>query len=192
MDKEAIKEIKQLFETAEDYCKSVEVVFSKGLVIPAINELRYCGKHLLDACSIDDADEELRRAKSHCQRAVYDATEAAALAALETFDQFRERFNQVQICDVISNYQDICQDFLALRKATAAKLEDEEKLDRYESLMQLSKKAMNHLNILDSMEEELKKAQQIKESAVSIERKHLWIGAIGLLVTGFGAAAAFL
>jgi len=120
-------EIKQLFETAEDYSKLVETNLGLGLVVPTVNELRYCGKHLLDACTGEDVEENLRRAKSHCQRAIYDASEAASLAALQSFDDFRTRYDTVQIRNIVSGYQEICKNFRELRKATSERIENEEK-----------------------------------------------------------------
>ena len=200
MDKKAIAEIKALFETAENYCKAVEASFSeRGLVVPAINELRYCGKHLLDACTQEQADEELRRARAHCQRAIYDAAEAAALASLESFDTFRARFHKVPIGGVVAGYQAICEDFRALRKSVSERLDDEEKPNRYRALMDSAKKAMSHLETLDAMEEELKKRQAEKE-ALERERQSgqrnsrvtLWLQGIGLFLAGVGTAVTVL
>ena len=80
-----IRELRDLYETADVFAREVSELRSE-VPIPAHNELRYAGHHLLQ--SINDegevADEDLfRKAKNHCERAMYEAAEAGIMHILE-------------------------------------------------------------------------------------------------------------
>ena len=194
MDRAVIQEIHTLFTKAENFCKSVEVFFSEGVVIPAINELRYCGKHLLDAHLAEDSretEEQLRRAKAHCERAIYDAAEVAALLSLKAFSDFQSRYRKILIGDVIGDeYNTICKDFHQLRTMTREPAADEDKEQKYTELMQVAQKGMDHLTMLESQEEELKKALMAQQKTETARRKNQWGLWIGLFLSGVAAAAA--
>lgn len=72
------------------YCKAEEIVTyvsttlgsDWGHDIAAINQLRYAGRHLLDALhegNEHDQYESVRKAVGHCHRACYDAAEAGTM-----------------------------------------------------------------------------------------------------------------
>lgn len=72
-----LSEISELFESAEAKIKLIEHL-DDGLLFSAVNQLRYVSFHILRFHKITDndlKDEELRKAKNHCQRAIYDAME---------------------------------------------------------------------------------------------------------------------
>jgi hypothetical protein len=67
-----IEEVANAFSRAEEEIKKVEDLAGE-VAIPAINELRYAGYHVLQALSgnsSEDQDEQFRRAKRHCERAI--------------------------------------------------------------------------------------------------------------------------
>lgn len=72
--------------------------------------MRYAGHHLLQ--SIDDAGtvdiETLRKAKSHCERAMYEAAEAGIMFCLDSIKEFREDYRDVVVSDVIQDYPQRC------------------------------------------------------------------------------------
>ena len=107
MAKERIVELKKLFDLAEKYAKEVEMLES-AVVVPAINELRYAGHHILSA--IDDegsiAEDELTKAIGHCQRAMYEACEAGITFCLDKIKDFNEEYRDVVINEVITNYSE--------------------------------------------------------------------------------------
>lgn len=109
-DLNKFEDIKSLFHRAEDRIKRVESNDKdSGVVVPAINELRYAGFHLLEASTADndeDCSEQLQRAKRHCQRAVYDAVEVAALDRLDRFDMFDQDYRLVSFGEIIPDYTD--------------------------------------------------------------------------------------
>jgi len=70
----------------------------EGVVVPAVNELRYAGKHLIGAiwfqsCNRkEEEQEQLRRANRHCIRARYDALRATALFLIRDYRQFSDDY----------------------------------------------------------------------------------------------------
>lgn len=109
-----LEEISKLYDRAENLIKQYEFAdfasvslcdeeetepLRGGLFCPAVNELRYAGKHLLKACLADSRSkirrEQLRRAKSHCERAIYDVSQALCLAIVATVDALRDDLDDV-------------------------------------------------------------------------------------------------
>lgn len=161
--KNEIDHIKQLFSKAESICKRVESDpgHEGGVVIPAINQLRYAGQHLITACSSDDVHiqkSELTKALNHCQRAVYDATEAACLIVKIQIDIFKEQFREIIIADVVPSYSDTLRAHASLKKAIGNPRSDESKQEHYESLLDVFDTLNSGLEDLEAHEEELKKA----------------------------------
>ena len=61
--------------------------------VPSINELRYAGKHLLNAIETDDEAERAEhyvKAERHCIRAKYDAKESIVITLLEYLADFQD------------------------------------------------------------------------------------------------------
>jgi len=115
-------EIKGLFERAEKSLKQVELA-TGALDIPAVNELRYLGKHLLRALDSDDGDyqkKNLYSAKRHIERAIFDIYDYGIAFYLDKIRLFQNDYRLVVITtDIIPDYvymqkeiQDI-QDFVA-------------------------------------------------------------------------------
>lgn len=192
VDEKILKEIDVLFAKAEIACKKVETPFGEGVVIPAINELRYCGRHLLNAC-LNDSDEDLRKARNHCQRAIYDAAEAAALISIEAFIRFKERFDDIQIANIINNYQEICKSFEELQKKLQnSSGADGVKLAAYEEMQSAADLAMEHLLLIDGMEEELKKAQLDARRSERERQRDYRLKMTGIIFTGLAVIVGIL
>jgi len=106
----AIEEIVKLFDDAEHHVKEIEH-FADQLTIPSINELRYVGYHLACALTCSDAaelDDQVRKARGHCKRAIYDAHELGIIFCLEQIKGFQQRYqgNAHIVSNIISNYSD--------------------------------------------------------------------------------------
>lgn len=99
-----LHEVCELFDRAEALAKRVEE-FNRKVSIPALNELRYAGHHLVKALAPNgrDMDVELQRAADHCKRAVYDAGAAGLIVALERIDSFFENFQQVELASLLKD-----------------------------------------------------------------------------------------
>lgn len=116
-----IGELRTLYDKADQFAREVAELEDE-IAIPAINELRYAGYHLLQAIGDDGTiskDEQLRRATSHCERAMYEAAEAGINLVLVSIDQFREDYKNIVVKDVVDDYASIivqarkAQDLLA-------------------------------------------------------------------------------
>lgn len=106
MNIEQIKEVKKLYEQAEERLKHFEHLpdaAANGLLIPVVNQLRYAGNHIFRYFA-DQKAEDLEKAKRHCERAVYDAYEVEIGFFLKSFQAFRAQFVDMQIQTVISDY----------------------------------------------------------------------------------------
>lgn len=91
-------EVVQLYCDAEKRLKKVEHLTS-DLAIPAINQLRYAGRHLvriLGNCA-QDSQKELEQAENHCKRASFDACESGLIYCLENFKALQQDFNKTPI-----------------------------------------------------------------------------------------------
>lgn len=82
------------------YCITTDVREQpKGVVIPAINELRYAGRHMIDALLLhDDSEkyqEQLRRSLRHCYRARFDALRATVLYMIRDFRNFSSDYEEI-------------------------------------------------------------------------------------------------
>ena len=79
----------------------VSVCEPRGVVIPAINELRYAAKHVSCAMQEDVSEEEreeqLRRAIRHCIRARLDALRAVVLFFVRDFYRFSNDYRMLNI-----------------------------------------------------------------------------------------------
>ena len=102
--------VRELFALAEKRIKLVEQLDTE-IVIPAINQLRYVGQHVIESLFLDDVGraQHIQEAEIHASRAAYDALEAGTLDLLLEFEQFKDDFRKITIGDVIPDYLDICE-----------------------------------------------------------------------------------
>jgi len=116
--KKSVQDIIELFDIAEDKVKEIEQL-NHEISIPSINELRYVGYHLARLFCEDDSQEielQIAKAKSHCQRAIYDAHEIGIIYMLEKIKLFKEQYMTFShlVIEVLPNYIEI------LKKANQA------------------------------------------------------------------------
>jgi len=98
-DQSTIREICALFTEAEHAIKEVEDSGGE-LIVPAVNQLRYTGNHLVRYLSdpgVEAARDELDDAIKHCKRATYDAYEAAILNQLMEFKNSRTTIERLKL-----------------------------------------------------------------------------------------------
>lgn len=103
--KKKFEEILKLFLKAEAEIRNVTHITNEA-PHPAINELRYYARHLLNIVNDKkDPAEEFQEIKNHGERAIYDANEFAVLFFLEEITNFRTYYNEIHtISTVIPNY----------------------------------------------------------------------------------------
>lgn len=93
MDNQDYKRVHDLFTLAEQRVKLIEQL-DYEIVIPALNQLRYVGQHVLEALFLEEGAERTRHiqeAETHASRVAYDALEAGTLDLLMEFEQFKKR-----------------------------------------------------------------------------------------------------
>ena len=107
-DAGGIAELRRSYETADCFAREI-AEFRADIAIPAYNELRYAGYHLLQALNDDGKivdEEQLRRAKNHCERAMYEAAEAGIISALDSIRAFRQDYKDIVVGHVVPGYAD--------------------------------------------------------------------------------------
>lgn len=140
------------YDRADALCKRVQL-FREEAGIPAINEIRYAGYHLRQSINKDGfvADQDqLRRAKSHAQRACYEAAEAGLVLALKEINLFRQNYKDVIVTGDVKDYIQIITIAEEAKKRLGAKrqLGDGQQLDhtRHEELFEYLSSAAEMLH----------------------------------------------
>ena len=89
-----IQQYRSAYDQASKFAKEVEL-FRSAVVIPAHNELCNAGYHFLrslsDSGKIID-HKELGKAIGHCDRSMYETSEAGIFHALKIIDQFKDTY----------------------------------------------------------------------------------------------------
>lgn len=156
-----IARIRDLFQDAERQIKKAEEI-SGDLAVPAVNELRYAGCHLLEALSSDTphlATEQVARARRHCQRAIFDASDASIIYLLEGVRAFQDDYRRLVISDVIADYTDIKKTISDTRhKIEKARDDNERRESYYLEAISLVEQLKGIGDRLDDSREELNKA----------------------------------
>lgn len=105
-DEKKIEEIVLLFQKAEAAIKKVEVTQSE-LIVPAVNQLRYAGCHLIRYLKNSEDNDQLNDVVRHCKRSAYDAFEAGIVFSILEYRKFQGDYSKVIIADVVSNYSEL-------------------------------------------------------------------------------------
>ena len=107
MTETRIAGIRRLYDLADQFAREVGEMRSQ-VMIPAINELRYAGHHVLQSISDEGVVdiEKFGQAESHCKRAMYEAAEAGIMFCLDYMKEFNSEFSDLVISEVIEDYQD--------------------------------------------------------------------------------------
>lgn len=156
-----IARIRDLFRDAEREIKKAEEI-SGELAVPAVNELRYAGCHLLEALCSDaphHATEQIARARRHCQRAIFDASDASIIYLLERVRTFQDDYRRFVISAVIPDYTDIKKTISDTRhKIENARADNERRESYYLEAISLVEQLKGIGDRLDDSREELNKA----------------------------------
>ena len=185
-DAGGVAELRQLYETADRFAREI-AEFRTEIAIPAYNELRYVGYHLLRALNNDGKivdEEQLRRAKNHCERAMYEAAEAGIISALDSIRAFRHDYKDIVVSEVVSGYTDMlvlaqkAQDLLARGRA-----------DRVSAMKQASK-YMNTFRELHTALEKLEASRDDLNAKIRAEAREIRRFALQLALTVLGIVTA--
>ena len=163
-----IDELRTLYDKADQFVREV-AEFEDEVAIPAINELRYAGYHLLQSIGDDGTiseEEQFRRAISHCERAMYESAEAGINSVLVWIDQFREDYKNIVVKDVVDDYARIlahtrkAQDLIA--RGRSDQMSSSDRVSRYmETFRQLRK----YSQLLEASRDDLnaKLSEQVRD-----------------------------
>lgn len=100
-----LEELRDRYALAERLSKQV-AHFTREAIIPAQNELRNAGYHLLKALDANgqaNADDQLDKAIDHCDRAIYDAAEAGLVVVIDRLNDYFRQYESVSMHEVIPN-----------------------------------------------------------------------------------------
>lgn len=188
---ELLSEISDLFTLAEEKIKLIEHL-GNGLKFPAVNQLRYVGFHLFRAelaIGAEKRNNELRKAKNHCQRAIYDAVEVGILYYLDRFKVFQNDYRKECIFDVVLCYHEYrnlankITNFISSITRDSISDHCNNRGDQY----QLSTEYLNRLKeideILQSSRDELNKKIRDKRTQAVVSIWSLIVTIVGLVVT---------
>lgn len=124
---EDLVRLREEYDMADKVMKQVQA-FVDEAGIPAVNELRYAGYHLLNSLvPLNDktsAQDELTRAINHCKRATYEASEMGILTAFDKVSMFKSDYSQVVVSQVVPDWQqiltkcDLCRDEITSARQT--------------------------------------------------------------------------
>lgn len=155
-DQEQLQRIMELFHEAEKAIKEVED--SNGeLTVPAVNQLRYAGNHLIRYLSNPSNKDELRDAEKHCKRATYDAYESLMLYYMLQYEKFKNDYRMVQISAVIPDYSDIIASIDNARVFFRDNNESRTRGDYYRDGKKFLLEIKNHVKKLNANRDELNK-----------------------------------
>lgn len=108
-----VQTVWETWQNAERALKETELA-AGNLCVPAVNELRYAGTHLLRGIvskndELNVAQDEFWKAHRHCRRAIYDCYEYGCLHLIKAFQNFEIRWNGWVhlIPDVIKDYGEL-------------------------------------------------------------------------------------
>ena len=155
-DTEALSEIVTLFNEAESAIKYIED-FGENLIVPAVNQLRYTGNHLVRYLSSPTNREELRDASKHVKRATYDAYEAAILYHLLEYNKFKNDYRRVIVSQVIQDYNTIQESVESARSFVRANQESNTRGENYKNGKKHLEVIINNTNRLNAGRDELNK-----------------------------------
>ena len=177
-------EIVALFERAESKIKTLELLQDEGLFYHPVNQLRYAGFHIV--CAIkstgeEEQEEEWKRARRHCQRAIYDASEMALVYCIAEINGFQQDYKKVDIAPTVNNYLEI---IAQVRKAQSLieSTDHESREEKFDECDNMFNALRPHVDRLNDARPELNKRMNIQRRNVQLTVSGLLIAAIGILV----------
>lgn len=183
------RRLRAAYKEAEDAIHSLGIE-GDGVDILAINELRYAGYHLLKSLTAtsDDSerDEELRRAESHCERALYEAHDAAIFFRLDQYQKFREDYATVVVSDVVENYVEIVKTMKRAKQLLDdARSTTTDRIQYYSSIRVVYSEIADASDTLEAARDELNKRFVVARD----ESKRSWRQPIATLLAALIGAA---
>ena len=189
MTNSTIAEIKELYDFADRFAREVaESRFEAQ--IPAINELRYAGHHVLNSFgeggTVDE--EELRKAKGHCERAMYEAAEAGIMFYLESINAFKMEYKDLVVSEVIPDYyKHLARAQKAVDVIVAGRTDRQGVVEQVEEYMVEFRAVRDIVGIFDAAREDLNAKRSQLDEARRRHNTRIALTALGVAVTLFAA-----
>jgi len=174
---------RDLFASAERRIKEIEHG-NEGLDIPAINELRYAGFHLLEVLKHGNTNSvhERQKVTAHIKRAIYDASEALIGIQLKDICKFQDDYRLVVVAEVIPEYQKLMESAEAASELVRGPHKDHDNRDCY------YEEALKYVDELKRVNRILRAGRQELNKRLEIKRQTSRRWAIGLAVGAISAA----
>ncbi|MBN1942424.1 MAG: hypothetical protein JW849_03930 [Phycisphaerae bacterium] len=179
--REDFEELYRLFRKAESAMKEVEEI-EYELSVPPLNQLRYAGQHVLKFLGGEKPqdEEELRRARRHIQRAIYDSYEAGILGILEYTHKFQRIFGALpELREQIPEYDEF------MEQADAAHDLIDQARETYESRETFYEETQPHFEVLQRLYRRLDRIKPVLGEILhqkKIRFRHYVIGVIGAII----------
>lgn len=156
----SLSELNNAYSRAESEIKTLEV-FSASLIVPAINELRYAGRHILRASeyidkNCEDAINEISSANEHCTRAYNDVCDASIVFFLKEIRYFEEKY-EISLYEVLKDYGKIREKVYTAQKFIL------EKRRQYNDRPKFYKESKQHAKELKNIFEQLNANKEMLE-----------------------------
>ena len=181
-DSPTIERYRTAYTQAGESAKAVEE-FRSAVVIPAHNELRYAGHHLLLSLSDDgkvSKPEELRKGIRHCERSMYDSSEAGIGHAVRIVNRFKTDYEGSVITDILPNWVDYLQTVREAQEALISGRSGQEIVETIPKHMAHFEKLKNICDRLDDVRSDMNAARRR-------ERRTFWWSAITVVITLLGS-----
>lgn len=165
-----IQQLTKLYQEAEEILKEIERDTQEGLVVPAINELRYAGFHLLRSLNSDDPRKraaELTSAESHAKRAIFDAVEVGVLDKMGTIKRFQNDYRLVAISDVVPSYIDKVSTIRKIQQLVN-KYNMHNRADHYEECMDYYRQLGDMVDVFEDARPELNKRMRTRRNTALV------------------------
>lgn len=161
---------------------SLETDAKKGLLFPAVNELRCAAYHISLAFSYTDETaiaEQYTKANRHCKRATYEALNGLLQFYINSCNCFRQDYRTVLLTEIIPDYINDCRRLNLLKKSIPDRSKFSEIDDYYNSMYPVLQEIQTIYEKWDASRQEINK----KLNKDSWNRFFIVIGAVAAVVT---------
>jgi hypothetical protein len=185
------REIHDLYASAEEAIKFVETIdIENGLPTNLVNELRYAGRHIVNAMICDDpisGKKNVEEAKLHIKRAHSDSNEIALIFMLKMTLKYIDDFKEDNITDILPDYIQIIKRTKAAQKTLA-----EYNREKFFTDKTYKKNVEDTLKTLWETYQTMDIARPLIIKKLEKEERNLKIIIITGIITGIGVIAAII
>ena len=183
-----IERYREEYDEADKFSRKVANYINE-VAIPANNQLRYAGHHLLLALGDDGAlcnEDQLRRAIYHCQRAKFEAAESGIVSALDNIELFRYEYRRTVVTDIVPNYIEIKRIARDAGQLLEQSREPKDKADFHSALMKMFETVSEAADILDNSREDVNKKVRTERRTFVMRAGGILIGLLSLTLVILG------